>query len=242
MGVFKDRGLVLKEIASGEYDKAVIALLEERGKARIFVKGAKNPKSKLNFCSGLFCWSDFVMYDGNGFLSLNQASLIDNHYAIRNDYDSFLRASFMLELAEKILPAQAGPGPVLGLLLKTFAAFCRPGAGNSEFVFNVFLLKLLEAEGYAPEFGLCSSCRNEVSGRAFIAEAGLVCENCAAGLGRLPRVDREALGGLRYIFERDLDSLYRLNAKKEILSGLSAITSFLVEANFDVKLKSGGLF
>ena len=239
MSAFKDRGIVLKEEASGEYDKNLTVLLENYGKTKIFAKGAKNPKSKIGGACALFAYSDFVIFDGGAFRSLAQAQLIDNFYNIRNDYDCFCRACFMLELSGKLI--QTAPGEALGLLVKTFGAFCKNPV-NQKFVFCVYLFTLLRLEGYMPELFACSVCRRENLDKAlFFSETGLICGDCLTGKQKYFAIDNTALSALQYIYSAETDKLYTLNAKSDVLDILTKLALFLLEYNFEIDVKSGAL-
>jgi DNA repair protein RecO len=102
-GTFKDKGLVIKEYAAGESDKRLLLLLFDKGRVMAFARGAGNPKSKFHASAQVFAFSEFVFYEGTGFLSVTQCGLIENFYGVRRDFERLCLASHVIEMAERIL-------------------------------------------------------------------------------------------------------------------------------------------
>ena len=55
------RGLVVREIQTGEYDKILTVITEEMGRISISGKGVRSLKSKHMPATQLFCYSSFVL-------------------------------------------------------------------------------------------------------------------------------------------------------------------------------------
>ena len=75
MGTEKLRGIVIREQVKGERNKQIVLLAKGVGRVVLSARGARNVKSKLLAATQLFCYADFVVYEGNGFYSINQAEL-----------------------------------------------------------------------------------------------------------------------------------------------------------------------
>ncbi len=234
--MFKDNGIILNATVNKDYDKTLTVLFENRGKAYLYAKGAKKPQSKLAAAVELFSVSEFVVYEGNGFLSVTQAQLIDNRYQVRNDYGIFCYACYMAELCDKIMKPEMESAEVYALLNRAFEAFCKTNI-NSRFVFTVFLLKLMKLEGYMPELDFCSSC-SDISERYRFGQSGLVCPSCVTNAFGLTDIDAETIDGLKYIYFSDVHTLFKQNSRKELLNNLYKTALFFTEANLDIKLKS----
>ena len=74
MGILRTKGIVIKIANSSENDKILTVLTAERGKIKVFCKGAKKSKSALLASTEFLSYSDMILFEGNGELySLNSA-------------------------------------------------------------------------------------------------------------------------------------------------------------------------
>ena len=83
MGTEKLRGIVLREQAKGESNKQIVLLAQGVGRVLLSARGARRAKSKLLAATQLFCYADFVVYEGKGFYSVTQAELKNSFYGLR---------------------------------------------------------------------------------------------------------------------------------------------------------------
>ena len=100
MGTEKLRGIVLREQARGESNKQIVLLAQGVGRVLLSARGARRAKSKLLAATQLFCYADFVVYEGKGFYSVTQAELKNSFYGLRLDMDKFSEAMYLAELTE----------------------------------------------------------------------------------------------------------------------------------------------
>ena len=89
MGTEKLRGIVLREQAKGESNKQIVLLAQGVGRVLLSARGARRAKSKLLAATQLFCYADFVVYEGRGFYSVTQAELKKSFYGLRLYMDKF---------------------------------------------------------------------------------------------------------------------------------------------------------
>ena len=59
----KATGIVIKEIKTKENDRIITVLSKELGVISIYVKGAMRLKNKFHSATGLFTYSEFVLYE-----------------------------------------------------------------------------------------------------------------------------------------------------------------------------------
>ncbi|MDR2903574.1 MAG: DNA repair protein RecO [Clostridiales bacterium] len=231
MSTFKDKGVVLKEYAAGEYDKNLLLLLKERGRVNVFAKGARKPNSKFFAGTQLFCYCEFVIFEGSGFLSLTQTELIQNFYRLTEDYDKFLSAGSFLTLAgEMLLPAMPS-ADALYLLIKAFQALSKE-LMDKRLVRSVFEIKFMQTEGYSPQLDECIHCGESVSGALFFEPQGVVCKNCAHRALKAVAVSDQTVAIMRYILNHDTKDLFKLTvANPAVIENLQAVSQFFVKNN-----------
>ena len=150
MSVYKDRGIILKEYAKGEYDRQLTVLLKDHGKVQLYAKGARKPKSKLFAGTSLFSYSEFMVFEGNGFSSVTQVEIISSFHAVTADYERYCLACYFLELANLMIHPGMRADIILYLLLKALQAICRENASPA-LVSAAYKLKFMQLEGYSPD-------------------------------------------------------------------------------------------
>ena len=94
MGTEKLSGIVIREQVKGESNKQIVLLAKGVGRVVLSARGARKANSRLLAATQLFCYADFVVHEGNGFTSINQAELQKSFYDLRTDIDKFSEAMF----------------------------------------------------------------------------------------------------------------------------------------------------
>ena len=143
MGTEKLRGIVLREQAKGESNKQIVLLAQGVGRVLLSARGARRAKSKLLAATQLFCYADFVVYEGKGFYSVTQAELKNSFYGLRLDMDKFSEGMYLAELTERSCPAGMEQDAVLELLYYAFLVMDR-GILPPKLISRIFELKLLQ--------------------------------------------------------------------------------------------------
>ena len=146
MGTEKLRGIVLREQARGESNKQIVLLAQGVGRVLLSARGARRAKSKLLAATQLFCYADFVVYEGKGFYSVTQAELKNSFYGLRLDMDKFSEGMYLAELTERSCPAGMEQDAVLELLYYAFLVMDR-GILPPKLISRIFELKLLQLNG-----------------------------------------------------------------------------------------------
>lgn len=172
MATFKGRGVILKESGIGESDKILTLLLKDLGKISVSARGAKKPKSKFLAGTQLFTYADFIIFNGGKFFSITQIDVIENFYALRNDFERLCYAHYFVELCEKTILENLPCDDILLLLLKSLSHLSK-GRIPVLLIAAAFECKYLQFYGYAPEpedLKISSAAHAALS---YIMEAGL---------------------------------------------------------------------
>ena len=104
MGTVKLQGIVIGERIQGESNKQIVVLAKGVGRVLLSARGARKAKSKLLAAAQLFCYADFVAYEGRGFYSVTQAELLNSFYALRTDMEKLEEAVYLAELTDRTCP------------------------------------------------------------------------------------------------------------------------------------------
>ncbi|MBQ7412634.1 MAG: DNA repair protein RecO [Clostridia bacterium] len=76
--------LVVKESASGEYDKILTVLSEKYGKLYVVGKGVKSVRSRHMASTQLFTYASFSLRKKGNYYYITDSDLIENYYDIRD--------------------------------------------------------------------------------------------------------------------------------------------------------------
>lgn len=151
MAAVKTRALVLSEKPYKERDRLVTLFTEEEGKVTAIVKGARNPRSQLASATRLFAWSEFVYWPGKTFAKVQEASLIDSFYAIGEDLNTMMLASYPLELVRSFYDENQKDSALLKVLVFFLYYLAHEEQADKEMLTLAFQLKLADAAGIRPD-------------------------------------------------------------------------------------------
>jgi DNA repair protein RecO (recombination protein O) len=233
LSTFKDKCVVIKEDGSGEYDKNIVLLLKVRGRVTVFAKGARKPKSKFFAGTQLFCYSEFILFEGNGFLSLSQADVICNFYRLTSDYEKFLSAAYFLELAGKMILPSMPAADALFLLIKALNALSKD-LMDKRLVRSVFEIKFMQMEGYSPQLDECIHCGEYTADVCFFEPQGVVCKHCihTETRSRAPRIAAQTIILMKYILGHETKELFKLAVvDPAVIENLQTVSEFFVRNN-----------
>ena len=144
----QDTGIVIKSYKKGEWDRRLYILFAERGVSYAHAKSAGKPKSAIFSSAQPFCLSEFTLYEGRGFVSIAEASVIRSFFGIAADYEKYHAASSIAELVGRFVMPGVPAGKSLRLMAKALSAIER-GKGDAALIAAVFKLKFLQNEGLA---------------------------------------------------------------------------------------------
>jgi len=178
-------GLVVREQKVNDCDRLITVLTADRGLVTAFADGALRIKSKTVAATGLLCFSTFTFYKGRDTYKVNEATVGEVFFRLRESIQKLTLAQYFCELALKLTPEEEPAGDILRLLLNglyLLAGELRPPL----LIKSAIELRMLVLAGYMPDLSGCYSCESGGDGPfAFnVAEGGLLCESCVVSGGR----------------------------------------------------------
>ena len=147
MSVIKAKGIVLKEIDSGESGKTLIILAEGLGRIIASARGAKKITGKLFSASEAFTCGEYCFYEGRGFYSVTQAEVLEKFYPIRSDVEKLAYACYFADMVSECVFEGMEADDVLRLLLRTLTVLSKTDI-PPRLAARVFELRFLKIMGF----------------------------------------------------------------------------------------------
>jgi len=238
MKTIEVRGLVLREYEAGESDKRLLLLCKEHGRLLVNARGARKPKSKYIASAQLFVYSDFVLAEGRGFYSVNQAQVIESFYDLRTDYDRLSAAHIIVEVCEKTLLEASECDDLLLLTLKSLQNLTK--SDNPKKITGVFLMRFFSFHGLEPRTDECVICNRpvrEMNDDIRIGAEGSVCGLHNSDFYTIP-VSKPALSAISFILQNPPAQAFKFNANENVLDEIHQVARLLWMTHFERNVKS----
>ena len=232
MKTIKARAIVLREYEAGESDKRLLLLCKEHGRIFAYARGARKPKSKFLAAAQLFTYADFVLVQGQGFYSVAQADMIENFYALRQDYDILMTACDLVGYCEKTLWDNINCDELILLLLKSFSHLSK-GRVPAEQVKCVFLYRFFMFHGIQLQADTCIECGvgvHEMTGGIFISQEGVTCKLHRTHHHR--PISAAAAAALQFIQQSGLSQAFLFDLQSEYLTELYNVAKLVNAYHF----------
>ncbi|MFZ4519072.1 MAG: DNA repair protein RecO [Microthrixaceae bacterium] len=197
MSLYRDTAVVLRTHKLGEADRVVVLMGRATGKLRAVAKGVRRTGSKFGSRLEPGSHVHVQLHEGRGELDIvTQTESVEPFPRTREDLSRLSRAAALLEAVDQVAQDRE-PAPRLFDML--VGGLRTVEERNPPLVAAAFYLKLLSAEGVAPELDRCVGCGDEDGPFALVLERGGVhCRACGSGrpvTDEALAVSRAVLGG-----------------------------------------------
>ena len=196
----KVNGIVLRSVDYMDYDSILSIFTLEKGVLTAKMKGVKRSGAKLKFASEPFCFAEFVLAERNGKRTVTGVTLADGFYALRDNFESFMCASVIMEFLQKFCLDNVPMPELFHCAIKSLSYIAYKD--NPKISLIKFLLDALAVCGYGLNFEGCSSCGVVIESPKIFFDTnggGFLCENCY--VEGSPEVSRESFEALLDIAE-----------------------------------------
>ncbi len=143
-------GIVLSAAPVGEYDKLVTLLTKERGKLRVFAKGARRPGNPLMAAANVFAFGEFQIYEGRSSSGISQASIKNYFGEPMKDFEGACFGQYFLEFADYYTRENADGCDYLRLVYQSLRALSVPSLPRT-LVRYIYELKAMVFSGECPQ-------------------------------------------------------------------------------------------
>lgn len=232
-------GLVLRATKTGEADRVLSILTPEHGIISAIAKGSLRLKSKLFSATGLFCYSEFELFEGKSMFVVDNASVKELFWGIHQSVEGMALGMYFSEFISTLSPVGAECAAIFKLFLNTLY-FLSKNARPPLLLKAVFELRALSLTGFLPALTACSGCVKYEGGPFFfdVSTGLLYCADCARERGLSPNLDAAALRAMRHIMLCDTADVFRFQLAEESTRHLAAVSKSYVLQCLDKPFKT----
>lgn len=144
----KEKAIVIKTEDSGEADRILYLLTENRGLIRAKIKGVKKPRAKLAFASFPFCVGEYLLAVKAGGSVVTNCNFIENFGNLSTDLNIYYAGMAVLEALKAVSRENLKSTRLFLLALKTLNVLSYGENSNPRFVLCKFLYDLFAVVGY----------------------------------------------------------------------------------------------
>lgn len=226
MSYLKTKGIVIREVKTGESDKIITVFSKNEGKINCHAKAARRTKSSLIAGTQLLCYSDLVLFKGKEMYSLNSCDVIESFYQIRNDVIKLTYAAHLIDIINDAVQEGQPSSRLLRLFLNTLHMLAYREK-SPELLIRIFEIRLLSILGYTPYVDGCMNCGSRESNRYFFNfdKCGLICPECLKGDPFPMELSAGVAKAVYYIIHARLEELFSFELSPAALEELGRLSS-----------------
>jgi DNA repair protein RecO (recombination protein O) len=227
--------ILLRRIEFGDYDLIVTLFTRARGKTSAIAKSAKKSVKRFPGVLEPFSRLDVVLAQGrrNGLAVLQEASLEDPFFRIREDILKTTYASYWAELI-CLWMAEGEPQESLYRLTSHVLAELNRGETPVEVLSILFQMRFLSLAGFRPNFDHCHACKtclDQIRHASVVSDpskGGIACPTCGVPANGRLKISKGTLKQLMWTDSGDLERAARVRfAPAAIAEGLNFLESFV---------------
>ena len=236
-GTLKIKGIVLRETRTKESDRIVTVLSREMGIINIYARRALRLKNRNNRATGLFCYSEFVVFEhrSSDLYTLNEATVLHAFHEISSQIEYLALAMYMSELVREVTVPGEMSEEILRLFLNTLHMMTS-GKWKPALCKAAFEMRLMSDTGFRPDLVACNECgAYEADGFRFdVSDGTITCLECRERTGKrgMP-APMPVVMALRYLAYADLDRMFGFTLSDGYLEPLGRITERYVMVHTD---------
>jgi len=161
MAEIKLRGLVLREVEFGDYDRYLTLLTADGRRLEVLCKGVRRMK-RQNAAARQLCWSEFILLERDGKYKLREAYLLHSFFPLAENIESFALACYLCELASAFTDYDIDHPDICLVLLHALYNIER-GKRKPELIKSAFEWRVMVEAGYSPDFSVCGVCGERIT-------------------------------------------------------------------------------
>lgn len=240
----KVKGIVVQESVKGENDKLLKVLTGEEGVLTVNAPGVRKLSASNLYSAQLFAYSDLLLYEKNGFYTLQESILQEDFFDLRSDMTAFGLGCYLCELASSVSVGGEEGTEILRLLLNALYA-AEKKLAPPRVIKTAFEFRIAALIGYEPDLTGCPICgkpAEEMQDSMFELTDGYLfcrtCDNPAEGYSRRQPVSLPCCKAMRHILTVPINKIFLFRLEETALRELSALTEEYLLLRLERKLKT----
>lgn len=228
MASTKVKAIVVGGTNVKEKDRLLTLFTLEKGKMTVSMKGVRGDKAKLKSAKDTFTFGDFIIEEGKFSNIVTSVDVVDNFYALTKDIEKYYEGCAILDIVSKVSTEE--PNPFLFIeLLKALKTLCYEDV-KKYYVFDKFLLDVLNGMGYRFLSENCSSCGAKLEIKYLNLQIGeLVCPLCRNSFSE--QISNACYSAMKILENTDYEKLSTIK-----LGGMGEVQAYhLLSKNFEYR-------
>ena len=226
----------------GESDLLVTFFTPDKGQVKGVAKGAR--KSRKRFANCLETFSLVSLEYGwkkeGGLCLLHSGKLLDAYAALRSDFSTLSRASYLIELTEVLFPTGVAEREMFELLRGSLESLARGTAPELSMI--LFEARALALGGYAIRTGRCCCCGRSYTGSGTAVfrpdRGGIACLRCQEESTKTPPLRPAGVRALENIQGGSICDCEDLTLTDEVVMQIRAVLRLHREYRLEHRLKT----
>lgn len=222
---YTTKGLVLRETQYKDNDKLLHVLSDELGLVTVKARGVKRKNSPLKSGCQLLTYSEFTVYERNGYYTVNEAEPLAMFLRVRQDIELLSLGSYFAQLLETVATEGQSSPELLSLGLNSLYALDTLKKPQI-LVKAVFELRLMCLAGFTPMLEGCSHCGDSQANYFLLQEGTLICDVCkrAYSGGEQRILSSGVLAAMRHISFCEKQRLFSFTLPETAMRELGRVT------------------
>ena len=242
MATVKVKGVILSENNMGDYDKMLTMLTPNFGKISCVAKGARRPKSALLAGTQMFCFGEYMMYQGTSTYHINSCETIEIFYKLRTDLEKLKYAIHINKIVQDVTEESENCFNIMQLYLNALYTISETDK-DLDLTISIFKLRLLCILGYTPRILSCTNCKEKDNLTYFsIKDNGFKCEACARQDKSSLQMSESTKNAIKYTITAPAKKLFSFNLINESLEEFKLICKIYFNEKLEKEYKLEEIF
>lgn len=238
-------GIILRQTKATNGRRMIVLLAKKYGKISAGTGITEKGKGKSALAMRPFTFGRYELYKNRDNYNINSAETIRSFYALGEDIDKYMYASYVLEFTDKLL-AENQPVPRFFELLIEYFDLLSERKKDYDTLLLAFQIKALFLMGVMPVLDHCTACGCDAEPVAFsVTAGGTVCAKCRNNLPQdvnvslIFDVNFGIVDILKFFIKNPLKSLEKITLEESIRNPLTRILREYCKYHMDIgNLKS----
>lgn len=234
---YTTKGLILRETQYKDNDKLLSVLTQDMGLMTVKARGVKQKNSRLRSGCQLLGYSEFTLFERNGYYTVNEAEPLQLFMGLRQDIELLSLGSYFAQVMETVAAEEVADPELLSLGLNCLYALDKLGKSQAQ-VKAVFELRLLSIAGFHPDLDGCSVCGTPDANAFYLEQGVVLCDSCRKVEGEGPSriLSPVVHTAMRYILHCDKRKMFSFSVPEPAWKALGEVTELFLlsqlEQNF----------